>query len=580
MSSFADGHPRGLRRALVFAGLTLLLLAGPVGAASAPARHSPGPPDWAIVPDDHEGIVPPLSRAQLQEAARRAAAGPRLRGLRVSSGRPFAGDRRLLATITPNGDGLRDRATVSFRLARPATVKLVVLTPSRHPKVIASTQADFTPGVARLVWAPPATILPRTYLLRLLVSAAGGRKKVYGLGDHRLVRIAAAPVVRVQGVDASFGAGSYPTAAQARLRIATDARSLTLQVFQAGPEAQETQGYAMEGEPVTAPREVDWSQHRRRPGTVSVHVGAWPSGVYFARLTASDGRVGYAPFLVRPQPETTQRIAIVMHTDTWQAYNHQDVDGDGWGDTWYAAGDIRTVALGRTFVRGGAPPHWRRYDLPFLHWLYRTGKDADFLADEDLERFPSARSLARRYDLLVFEGHEEYATDRMYDLVAGYRNLGGNLMFLSATNFLWRAVRHGNRITRVALWRTFRRPESQLVGVQYRGNDEGGHRGAYELTPAGAASWVFAGVEPGDLSAWRSFGIEYDMTTSASPRGTQVLARVNPHMRSGLRGEMTYYKLGAAKVFSAGTLNFRGAAYYFPAYRQVLENVWARLAQP
>ena len=35
-------------------------------------------------------------------------------------------------------------------------------------------------------------------------------------------------------------------------------------------------------------------------------------------------------------------------------------------------------------------------------------------------------------------------------------------------------------------------------------------------------------------------------------------------MRSGLRGEMTYYELGGAKVFAAGTLNFRRAACYFP----------------
>jgi hypothetical protein len=70
------------------------------------------------------------------------------------------------------------------------------------------------------------------------------------------------------------------------------------------------------------------------------------------------------------------------------------------------------------------------------------------------------------------------------------------------------------------------------------------------------------------------------MTTSVSPRGTQVLARVDPHMRRGLRGEMTYYRLGGAKVFAAGTLNFRRAACYYRPYTQVLENVWARLVEP
>ena len=30
------------------------------------------------------------------------------------------------------------------------------------------------------------------------------------------------------------------------------------------------------------------------------------------------------------------RVAVVMPTLTWQAYNLRDVDGDGKGDSWYA----------------------------------------------------------------------------------------------------------------------------------------------------------------------------------------------------------------------------------------------------
>jgi hypothetical protein len=71
----------------------------------------------------------------------------------------------------------------------------------------------------------------------------------------------------------------------------------------------------------------------------------------------------------------------------------------------------------------------------------------------------------------------------MYDLIDGYRNLGGNLMFLSSTNLLWKIDLRGNLITRVAQWRTLGRPESRVTGVQYRANDEGRHTGPYELTP-------------------------------------------------------------------------------------------------
>src|SRR6266496_1600089 len=53
---------------------------------------------------------------------------PRLLGLGISNGgHPFAGDTRELATVSPNGDGLRDHAIVHFRLKRPATVRLQVV---------------------------------------------------------------------------------------------------------------------------------------------------------------------------------------------------------------------------------------------------------------------------------------------------------------------------------------------------------------------------------------------------------------------------------------------------------------------
>jgi len=51
--------------------------------------------------------------------------GPQLLALRVDNGgHPYAGDRPLLTTATPNGDGYRDKARVSFVLPRAATVKL------------------------------------------------------------------------------------------------------------------------------------------------------------------------------------------------------------------------------------------------------------------------------------------------------------------------------------------------------------------------------------------------------------------------------------------------------------------------
>ena len=42
---------------------------------------------------------------------------------------------------------------------------------------------------------------------------------------------------------------------------------------------------------------------------------------------------------------------------------------------------------------------------------------------------------------------------------------------------------------------------------------------------------------------------------------------------------MTYYERGGAKVYAAGTLDFPSALNY-PQFRQLLANLWTRLATP
>jgi N,N-dimethylformamidase beta subunit-like protein len=559
--------------------ISLVLLLGAVSAAPQPAATAlPRHPDWATgaAHGDRDEIAPPLTAAQVTHAIERAARPRLLSGLYVTSGTPFAGDRPLLATVSPNGDGLRDEAVVHFLLASPATVFLRVMICRKHPTTVLETQTSFAAGRHALVWAPPPGTLPQTY--RLLVTT---RAPARGCADHRLLAwLPPAPVVRVMGIDAGFTRATYSPDAPAQLRVATDVPSFRLQFFQAGPESQRTLGTAMEGVPVSEPREVDWSANRNAPATLAVQLGDWANGIYFARLTAPDGHSYYAPLIIRPHPFGAHRIAVVLHTFTWEAYNHYDANGDGWGDTWYAANDIHEVDLSRPYTQGGAPPSWRAYDVPFLHWLYSTGKQVDFVSDQDLAKLGSADELARLYDLIVFPFHEEYVTSHMYDLIEGYRDLGGNMIFLSSTNLLWKIGRHGDEIRRIAEWRTLGRPESRILGVQYRANDEGRHRGYYQLTPDGTQSWQLAGVDDAALAAWPFVGIEYDMTTSVSPAGTDVLAEVDPHLPDpAIRGQLTYYERGGAKVFSSGALNLTSALIDAP-FRRLLDNVWARLAAP
>lgn len=478
---------------------------------------------------------------------------------------------------------MRDRAIVRFRVAQPAIVTLEVIGRYRgRERTLAREQARFRPGQHQLVWKPDPGIPARTYLLRLTVTDRRGKRRVYGLGPPGRRSGPRAAIVRVLGVDAAFTRRSYQPAERAELVVATDARVLSLTFFQSGPERQPTyrndelNGIPVGGDSVA----TDWRANGDGPATIPLSIGNWPSGLYFARLTADDDRVGFAPFVVRPAVPA-HRVAVVLPTNTWQAYNFYDADGDGWGDTWYASWRLRSADLTRPYLNRGVPFRFRSYQLGFLHWLYRTGKAVDFYADDDLERFRSGEELAAAYDLIVFSGHEEYVTTAVYDLIERYRDLGGNLMFLSANNFFRRVDRVSERIELVDVWRDLGRPEARLCGVQYIASDRGERQAGCVVMGAETAPWAFEGTGLANGARFGRYGIEIDSTTPDSPPGTQVLARIPDLFGPGRSAEMTYYETPAgARVFSAGALNFGGQIELWPEVSRLLENLWARMSVP
>src|SRR3954463_1821702 len=158
-----------------------------------------------------------------------SAAAPQLLGLRIGNGSPpYAGDARLLTTVSPNGDGFRDAAYIQFRLAGPARVSLEIVqtdTATSDPEAsTANVIQRLTPrtlprGANVIVWKPKHDTPPRTYVLRLTVSTGAGR------------RVYTNAVVRVQGIDAGFLKASYAPGEDASVSVATDAKTLTFQVF-------------------------------------------------------------------------------------------------------------------------------------------------------------------------------------------------------------------------------------------------------------------------------------------------------------------------------------------------------------
>ena len=517
-------------------------------------------------------------------AAPGVVAPPRLLGLSVSNGgHAFYGDTRQLTTVSPNGDGFRDRALIRFRLDRAARVELQVVATDefrRPPALVWRTSVSLAAGFHTMTWTPARTLPSRTYLLRFVVVGRRGGSRVYGFERPRARHPTSGLVVRIQGVDAAFLQRSYARGTRAaEVSIATDAPSVRLQFFSYASSATGARDLKTNTVAMTPAVKLNWRPHRNAPHVVSLGTsGSWPSGLYFLRITAPDGRVGYAPLILRPRHLGQHHIAVVLSTNTWQAYNFRDGNGDGWGDSWYVSGATKRVDLRRPYLDSGLPYRFREWDVDFLSWLNRTHKDVDFFSDDDFAGISSRADLRQAYGLIVFPEHEEYVTRHEYDVIQRFRDLGGRLIFLSANNFFWQVRRSGPFLRRIALWRKLGRPEAALVGVQYAASNYGGGvENPFVVQGAGAEPWVFAGTGLTNGSTFGRYGVEIDARAASSPPGTVLLARI-PHAIGGHDAEMTLYRTPeGSKVFAAGALDF-AASLDQPSLSRLLENLWARFS--
>jgi hypothetical protein len=385
---------------------------------------------------------------------------------------------------------------------------------------------------------------------------------------------------------AGFLARSYVPGQVAVLNIrGGDTNRATLQIFQAGasgtPGPADAPGWDRPtfGKPVTAPAIVRRPSGSRR-WLVHIRLGSnWVSGDYVARLTWGR-RADYAPFVLRPVRLGASPVLVVEPTNTWHAYDVVD------GDSWYLDPSVHVVDLTHPFassrvsgarVPAGLPEQFSRFDLGFLRWYWHSGYVADFVSYDDLGQVASAAQLSR-YRLIVFAGHEEYVTSHTYDVIAHYRDAGGNLAFLSANNFFYRVGVSGNTMTGRARFRDLGRPEAALVGAQYAGWDEGRYPNRpYRIVNTAAAPWLFAGTGLHNGSTVGNYGIEVDEPNAFSPPHTHVLAEIPNELGPGRPAEMTIYTRGRSTVFDAGAINF-GASAHWPALSRFFSNLWSHLS--
>ena len=409
------------------------------------------------------------------------------------------------------------------------------------------------------------------------VADAGRLAAALAVAACVLAGSAAAHRARPERFEAWFTERSYAPGARAALVVRAPSARVRVQVFRIGAGRSLPGGRRLTGMPVGEERRLTLARDARGLRRARIRIRDWESGLYFLRLSQGS-RTRYAPFVVRPARLGASRVAVVLPTNTWQAYNKLDADGDGVGDSWYTDWKRDSVPLSRPFRGVGVPPRFEAYDLGFLRYLQDSGRNVDVLADDDLGRFATGAQLARLYDLIVFPGHEEYITHRVYGLVRGFRDRGGNLMFLSADNFFSRVAVRGGVMRRIGRWRDVGRPEAALVGVQYFDWSETTRLRPLVVRGADRAPWLFAGTGLHNGSRFGHFGIEIDSRTKASPAATVRLAHL-PHAFGRRRAaEMTYYETKAgAGVFAAGVMNFGGSASN-PVVAQMLDNLWARLA--
>ena len=337
-------------------------------------------------------------------------------GLTVGNiGRRYAGDRSLFATVSPGDPGARHRNRPFHpQSCRDRRGSRLSAPRSARRASCGRPRARFAPGAHELALDPRPR--PPGRLVRHAPHDRPARRR-----HHRARRPAPGLDRASAGRPSSACSASRRRSSAARtvpgepmeLRILADAPALTLQFLRVGAETRPSER-AQRRDARARPRATRcrWTGpgSARPRSTITVQTGDWPTGVYAARLTTDDGRVGFAPFVLRPTTPGAQRQLVVLPTNTWQAYNIYDGDGDGWGDTWYAGGNP-PVDLTRPYRDRGVPPRFKalRPRLPALARTNRQGRPTSSPTTTSRRSRP-ATSCARATTSIVFPGHSEYVT--------------------------------------------------------------------------------------------------------------------------------------------------------------------------
>ena len=165
----------------------------------------------------------------------------------------------------------------------------------------------------------------------------------------------------------------------------------------------------------------------------------WTPGFYLVVTKNRKNKIeAIAPLIIRSKLHDST-LALMHSTLTWQAYNnfggYSLYRGLGDSDESRINNRSRTVSFDRPYSGSGGI-HINRDAIALTQFIEKQGFDVDHYADTDIDSQPT---LLKSYHGIIFGGHPEYATRRIYEATFAARNTGVNLAFFSANSFYWQA---------------------------------------------------------------------------------------------------------------------------------------------
>ncbi len=339
-------------------------------------------------------------------------------------------------------------------------------------------------------------------------------------------------------------AQSYQAGDRVKLHVSTTSDRFDLEIYRDGKEKEVVyRKSGLRGKFTPTPADA----YMNGCGWPVLHEVAvdkqWRSGFYVVLLTVEkngERKRAEAGFVLRGNKQT--RIAYLLTTNTWQAYNSWGGANHYWG-IHGKQGDANSPMLSfqRPWERGLvlAPPNfpyqssvrdrmrleqeadfspegftnwafmmgysawassagWAVDNRPFAIWAEENGYPMDYLAQTDLDQ---GAEVLRGYDVVVISGHDEYWSWDQRDAMDAFVEGGGKLARFGA-NMLWQVrmedgrqvcykdaaealdpVRNDpqRRHLLTSLWehRFVKRPSAQTFGVT-------GLQGIYTATTGGA----------------------------------------------------------------------------------------------